>query len=68
MLSLPIIKRELHDLRCCDGDAVSLECKVYAAPEPPLIRWEREGQVMTKLIFYNINFPSNYHLSIFFSY
>ncbi|KAM0731548.1 Myosin light chain kinase, smooth muscle [Formica fusca] len=46
VMTLPIIKRELRDLRCCDGDAVSLECKVYATPEPPLIRWERGGKII----------------------
>ncbi|KAG5320919.1 UNC89 protein, partial [Acromyrmex heyeri] len=46
VLTLPIIKRELRDLRCCDGDAVSLECKVYATPEPPLVRWERGGKII----------------------
>ncbi|XP_011864762.1 PREDICTED: myosin light chain kinase, smooth muscle-like isoform X3 [Vollenhovia emeryi] len=46
VLTLPIIKRELRDLRCCDGDAISLECKVYATPEPPLIRWERGGKII----------------------
>ncbi|XP_026825970.1 uncharacterized protein LOC105284959 isoform X2 [Ooceraea biroi] len=46
VLTLPIIKRELRDIRCCDGDAVSLECKVYATPEPPLIRWERGGKII----------------------
>ncbi|XP_036144946.1 uncharacterized protein LOC105834071 [Monomorium pharaonis] len=46
VLTLPVIKRELRDLRCCDGDAVSLECKVYASPDPPLIRWERGGKII----------------------
>ncbi|XP_071646927.1 uncharacterized protein [Temnothorax longispinosus] len=46
VLTLPIIKRELRDLRCCDGDAVSLECKVYATPEAPLVRWERGGKII----------------------
>ncbi|KAL6255445.1 hypothetical protein P5V15_013781 [Pogonomyrmex californicus] len=49
ILTLPIIKRELQDLRCCDGDAVSLECKVYATPEPPLVRWERGGKIITMM-------------------
>ncbi|XP_067210466.1 uncharacterized protein [Linepithema humile] len=46
VLTLPIVKRDLRDLRCCDGDAVSLECKVYATPEPPLVRWERGGKII----------------------
>ncbi|XP_011632760.1 titin-like [Pogonomyrmex barbatus] len=49
ILTLPIIKRELQDLRCCDGDAVSLECKVYATPEPPLVRWERGGKIIVMM-------------------
>ncbi|EFN64027.1 Myosin light chain kinase, smooth muscle [Camponotus floridanus] len=49
VMTLPIIKRELRDLRCCDGDAVSLECKVYATPEPPLIRWERGGKIISMM-------------------
>ncbi|XP_072764137.1 uncharacterized protein [Anoplolepis gracilipes] len=49
VMTLPIIKRELRDLRCCDGDAISLECKVYATPEPPLIRWERGGKIINMM-------------------
>ena len=45
VLTLPEVARELRDLRCCDGDAVTLECKVHAAPEEPLVRWERGGKV-----------------------
>lgn len=47
---MPIIRKELRDLRCCDGDAVSLECKVYAPTEQPNIRWEKEGKVSNNLI------------------
>ena len=42
--TLPVIKRELKDLRCCDGDAVTLECCVQATPAPD-IRWEKGGRV-----------------------
>ncbi|XP_025160955.1 titin homolog isoform X2 [Harpegnathos saltator] len=56
VLSLPIVKRELRDLRCCDGDAVSLECKVYATPEPPLVRWERGGKIITMVGDFNGEF------------
>lgn len=42
--TLPKIISELKDIRCCDGDAVTLECKVEATP-PPDIRWEKEGKV-----------------------
>ncbi|XP_043525679.1 titin homolog isoform X2 [Frieseomelitta varia] len=46
VLTLPVITRELRDLRCCDGDAVALECKVHATPEEPLVRWERGGKIL----------------------
>lgn len=41
---MPKILSDLKDLRCCDGDAVTLECKVEATP-PPNIRWEKGGKV-----------------------
>ncbi|KAG7188123.1 hypothetical protein KM043_015968 [Ampulex compressa] len=47
VLTLPIVTRELRDLRCCDGDAVTLKCKVTATPEPPLVRWERGGKILS---------------------
>ncbi|KAL0100118.1 hypothetical protein PUN28_019519 [Cardiocondyla obscurior] len=56
VLTLPIIKRDLRDLRCCDGDAVSLECKVYATPEPPLIRWERGGKIIAMVGDFSTDF------------
>ncbi|XP_066996546.2 titin homolog isoform X2 [Anabrus simplex] len=43
--TLPVIKRELKDLRCCDGDAVTLECRVFAIPTPD-IRWEKGGRLV----------------------
>lgn len=45
VLSVPKIKKELKDIRCCDGDAVTLECHVYAPTEQPSIRWEKSGKV-----------------------
>ena len=45
VLSVPRITSELKDIRCCDGDAVTLECKVFAPSEPPNIRWEKSGKV-----------------------
>lgn len=45
-----MVTRELRDLRCCDGDAVTLECKVHAAPEAPLVRWERGGKVGVNIL------------------
>lgn len=49
--TIPKIITELKDLKCCDGDAVTLECKVEATP-PPNIRWEKGGKVCLLLIFY----------------
>ncbi|XP_043286606.1 titin homolog isoform X2 [Venturia canescens] len=43
--TLPSIKRPLRDLRCCDGDAVTLICRVYATPEPD-VRWEKSGKLL----------------------
>ncbi|XP_054274333.1 titin-like isoform X2 [Macrosteles quadrilineatus] len=43
--TLPEIKRELKDLRCCDGDAVTLECLVSATPLPS-VRWEKDGKIL----------------------
>lgn len=45
MQTLPAIKRPLRDLRCCDGDAVTLVCKVHATPEPN-VRWEKGGKLV----------------------
>lgn len=41
--TLPTFKRQLKDVRCCDGDSVRLECHVEAAPEPTII-WEKDGR------------------------
>ncbi|KAG8038190.1 hypothetical protein G9C98_006515 [Cotesia typhae] len=43
--TLPVIKRPLRDLRCCDGDAITLVCKLHAKPEPD-IRWEKGGKLL----------------------
>ncbi|XP_014296942.2 titin isoform X1 [Microplitis demolitor] len=43
--TLPVIKRPLRDLRCCDGDAITLVCKLHAKPEPN-IRWEKGGKIL----------------------
>ncbi|XP_046388866.1 titin homolog [Ischnura elegans] len=43
--TLPWVVRPLRDIRCCDGDAVTLECQVQSTP-PPLIRWEKSGKVI----------------------
>ncbi|XP_071444620.1 titin homolog [Hetaerina americana] len=44
--TLPWVVRPLRDIRCCDGDAVTLECQVQSTP-PPLIRWEKSGKVLS---------------------
>ncbi|XP_068144676.1 titin homolog isoform X2 [Drosophila tropicalis] len=43
--TLPRFIRNLRNLRCCDGDAISLECHVEAMPEPFII-WEKDGRVV----------------------
>lgn len=45
METLPAFKKGLKDLRCCDGDAVTLECQVEG-PDPPEVRWERGGRLL----------------------
>ncbi|XP_054090488.1 myosin light chain kinase, smooth muscle isoform X8 [Zeugodacus cucurbitae] len=43
--TFPHFIRHLRDLRCCDGDAITLECHVEALPEPIII-WEKDGRVL----------------------
>lgn len=42
--TLPEIKRELKDVRCCDGDSVTLECRIHAEPTAE-VRWHKDGKV-----------------------
>lgn len=42
--TLPSFSKGLKDLRCCDGDSVTLECVVASAAVPPTIRWEKGGK------------------------
>lgn len=44
--TIPTIIRSLKDLRCCDGDAVTLECLVEAKPEPNVF-WEKDGKLLS---------------------
>jgi hypothetical protein len=37
--------KHLKDLRCCDGDAVTLECHVEGTPEPNVF-WEKDGKIL----------------------
>lgn len=41
----PVFTQNLKDVRCCDGDSVTLECHVEALPEPSVI-WERDGKIL----------------------
>lgn len=39
---MPLFRKQLKDLRCCDGDSVRLESMVDANPQPT-ITWEKDG-------------------------
>lgn len=43
--TLPRIVKHLKDLRCCDGDAVTLECHIEGTPEPNVF-WEKDGKIL----------------------
>uniref|UniRef100_A0A1B0CWT0 Muscle M-line assembly protein unc-89 n=1 Tax=Lutzomyia longipalpis TaxID=7200 RepID=A0A1B0CWT0_LUTLO len=43
--TLPSFLSHLKDLRCCDGDAVTLECRVIGKPEPNIF-WEKDGRLI----------------------
>ncbi|XP_065370323.1 titin isoform X6 [Calliphora vicina] len=43
--TLPRFIRHLRNLRCCDGDAITLEAHVEGLPEPVII-WEKDGRVL----------------------
>lgn len=42
--TVPQISKELKDIRCCDGDSVTFECKIDGTPSPD-VRWEKAGKV-----------------------
>ena len=42
--TLPRIIKHLKDLRCCDSDAITLECHVEGKPEPNIF-WEKDGKI-----------------------
>lgn len=42
---MPRFIRSLRNLRCCDGDAITLEAHVEGLPEPVII-WEKDGRVL----------------------
>lgn len=41
----PVFTQNLKDVRCCDGDSVTLECHVESLPSPAVV-WERDGKVV----------------------
>uniref|UniRef100_A0A1I8NUE4 Muscle M-line assembly protein unc-89 n=1 Tax=Stomoxys calcitrans TaxID=35570 RepID=A0A1I8NUE4_STOCA len=43
--TLPRFIRSLRNLRCCDGDTITLEAHVEGLPEPAII-WEKDGRVL----------------------
>ncbi|KAK8746869.1 hypothetical protein OTU49_016869, partial [Cherax quadricarinatus] len=45
MEHVPVVTRALQDVRCCDGDSVTLEALVDA-PKTSLVRWEKQGKVL----------------------
>ncbi|XP_047736468.1 uncharacterized protein LOC108682041 isoform X2 [Hyalella azteca] len=45
MEAVPRVVRPLQDVRCCDGDAVTLET-LFDAPPACLVRWEKQGHVL----------------------
>jgi len=45
MEHVPVVTRRLQDVRCCDGDSVTLEATVDA-PKNSLVRWEKQGKVL----------------------
>lgn len=58
----PIVLKGLENLRCCDGDTVTLECVVDDKANAD-VRWEKGGKVSTKnlqtnQVFYN-SFDNN---------
>ncbi|KAJ6643194.1 Myosin light chain kinase, smooth muscle [Pseudolycoriella hygida] len=53
--TLPIFTRPLKDLRCCDGDSITLECHVEAQPEPTVI-WEKDGRILPHSSDFRANF------------
>lgn len=46
--TLPVFKRQLKDVRCCDGDSVRLECHIEATPGPTII-WEKDGRKLPQV-------------------
>lgn len=41
----PVVTRPLQDVRCCDGDSITLEAQVDA-PKNATIRWEKQGKLL----------------------
>jgi len=46
--TVPVVAQPLRHLRCCDGDAVTFECRFQSNPPEALkIRWEKAGKLVT---------------------
>lgn len=60
METLPEFSRHLKDLRCCDGDKVTIQCEIKGFPEP-IIFWEKDG---VRLISGTDDFSMNYNQNI----
>ncbi|KAK3921260.1 Muscle M-line assembly protein unc-89, partial [Frankliniella fusca] len=43
--TLPSVVQPLQDIRCCDGDAVTLECRLAATPVPD-VHWKKDGKLV----------------------
>lgn len=51
----PVFTQNLKDVRCCDGDSVTLECHVEGLPEPSIV-WEKDGRVLSNSTDYRTNY------------
>lgn len=56
METLPEFLRHLKNLRCCDGDKVTIQCEIIGCPEPSVF-WERDG---VRLVSGNDDFTMEY--------
>lgn len=45
----------MKDLKCCDGDSITLECQIDGQPEPNVF-WEKDGEKIPNLPDFNIDY------------
>lgn len=68
--SAPAVVQPLRHLRCCDGDAVTFECRFTCPPEtagPLQVRWQRGGKVRYLYVYlFSIPFSIHVYLSCHF--